>query len=333
MMPSNRQEADFEQEVELDEGSDHWPREFKLKTCICFVNTNRKRVVHDSLYNRLSGIRGLDRVSTIRVEESSTIQDLRIAQLFPYCQNICVYGEKFRTVDGINSCGRVVFLEVDTGKNIDRDINGVGSAPIRRIFLRYGNPADISAICECAILSRLTIAYGPQLSWVRFRDIPLEYIQIYGGGMHFVQDASVISSLRSIHLYGCHELEYFQGENSRIDQLIVQNCGRLRLSSLQCVANIKSLTVTGAKAGVVEFCSGEYHHLKEMSFLDCREDISKIYLQDRMPCLEKVFVSNMRMRDLREFSALNPNVRVSNNTKTFMNGEKTEELKMPQFKL
>ncbi len=281
-------------------------------------NHTGKRIDEDALTDALGRARGAERITTVFVQPSSRMTDVRVVRAFPGLEALFVLGSRIRTLAGLELFRRGRYLKVSTGRNTTRDIGALPGAPVSRLTLQFGNPTDLVAIARSRTLRYVDMTNAPELDLPAWGKVPLEALSLWGGGITSLRDTDRVRTLRRLTFNGCRLLERFGGRCENIDWMIVEDCPRLEWSTLRHLSRLRYLAVK-SRAPVSVGILGGLSELREASLLRA-ESAGVRDLARLAPKLEKLYAGGVRDSDARRLSMANPRIVIDTGRRTFVAG-------------
>lgn len=100
-------------------------------------------------------------------------------------------------------------------------------------------------IAECLTLNDLDLFRSKDLEFSKWNRVPLESLGLKQGKFKELGNTADIIRLKDIRVLGCRSLERFTGDNSRITWMLIDNCKKLDLQTIQTFQSIETLIVNG----------------------------------------------------------------------------------------
>ena len=282
-------------------------------------NRGRNQADVDHLAAQLAALAGVERIKRLVIEPDSSLLDVRVVSAFPSLEQLRVHGTKIRTLDGMSAFGGHM-LHIDTGKSRARDIGRIGDAQIRHLSLRHSNQGDLEAVARCRHLSELQLANCPALELERWRQVPIEDMQLWGGVIQALRDASSLQELRKLMVHDCRNLQAFEGDNGNVTWMIIQVCNRLDYFTIGSFSNLAHLTIRGAKDAVPLSIVEGLGELRTLSLLGCRVVLDRTDLTRAAPMLEEIVAERLTKEEVSALGAANPALSVSSATWSYSAG-------------
>lgn len=312
---------DFEDELEIEEwniGS--------LKTIgqecktLSLRNNAGKPIRGETLERDLHRVAGMEKITSLVVLSSSRLEDLSFIKALPELENLQLYGLRLRSLAGVERLERGRFIEVDTGRNRQRDISGIAAVPVTRLSLRWANPGDVEAIAGSSTIRNLALNDCPPLSLERWRGVPIESMSLLGGQLQELVHTRVLGKLRQIILGRCSKLEHFAGDNGNVTWMVIEACNRLDFKTIGTFGGVESLNVVKIKSEVPMSAFASLRELRHLSLRQCNVEYDIQSLRKSAPKLEKLLITGLRKAPLVALSAANPDVLISDGVSSYRNG-------------
>lgn len=280
-----------------------------------FTNHLGVEVDSDALVDYLSAVEGVDQIQSLSIDWNSQLKDLKVIKAFPNLRYIKVYGYKIMSLEGLRWFQQGEYIKICTETNRRRRINQISQAPLKRMSLQYARSEDLHDIAECLTLNDLELIRSKELDISKWSRISLESLSLKQGKFTELGDTGEIICLNDISIIGCRSLERFAGDNSRITRLLIDNCKKLDLRTIQTFKGIKFLVVNSCpnEIGLTEI--GEFKYLKEISLINCNIKVDTTDLNRHFPKLKELHISNMKKEQAIELSQSNPDILIT--TRTF----------------
>jgi hypothetical protein len=300
----------FEDELEIDETEVPAAAAGGVET-VLLANRSGADVDAARLRERLRRLAGAEAVTSLVVQPSSRVTDVRFLDAFAALESLELYGLRLGTLDGLDAFARGRYLKLDTGRNRARDIARLGEAPLARLWLGWANAGDLPAVAGCTTLRELTIARCPQLRLDDWRELPLESLALAAGGFGELADSALIPTLRRLNLNDCADFERFAGDNGGIEWMVVQHCDRLDFATLATCPNLEYLTVVGIKRELPLSSFASLPRLRALSLQDCNVKLDVLDMTASSPRLEELLITGLPAAAAARLSAANTGVVVS----------------------
>ncbi|MEX2414583.1 MAG: hypothetical protein WD424_00450, partial [Paenibacillaceae bacterium] len=276
-----------------------------------FSNSLGIEVDSIALADYMSTVEGISQIQSLSISYSSLLKDLKVVKAFPNLRYISVYGYQITSLDGLEWFQHGEYIDITTEKNRRRSITKISDAPIKRMSLHFARSEDLDDIAECLTLNYLEIFRSKDLEFSKWNRVPLESLGIKQGKFKELGNTAAIISLKDISVLGCRSLERFTGNNNRITRLLIDNCKKLDLQTIQTFQGLETLIVNGNpnEIGLTEI--GELKQLKSLTLIMCNVRIDTSNLKRYFPRLEKLHISNMKKEQAIELSQSNPDIKFS----------------------
>ena len=307
----------FEDELEIDEARIATGPGGPFETAI-LANPDGIEVDEARLRQELGRLAGAEAITSLVVQPSSRVTDVRFLDAFPALETLELYGLRLRTLDGLDAFVRGRYLKVDTGRNAGRDLSRLAAAPITRLWLNWANAGDLPAVAASTTLRELTIANCPALGFEGWGSVPLESMTLAAGEVGELADTARVPTLRRLILDHCGAFTRFAGDNGGIRWMVIQGCDRLDLETVSTCANLEFLTVVGIKRPVQLSSFASLARVRRLSLLECNAVVEATELA---PGLEELAITGLSGDAAAGLSSANPDVAVSNGVSSYLNGE------------
>ncbi len=276
-----------------------------------FTNRLGIEVNSDALVDYLGTVEGTGQIQSLSIDWCSLLKDLKVIKAFPNLRYLNVYGYQITALDGLEWFQQGEFIHIWTESNHRRRISKISEAPIKRLILQYARAEDLEDIAECLTLNDLELSRSRDLDFSKWTRVPLESLSLKKGKFKELGNTTDVSSLKWIWVLGCRNLERLTGDNSKIIRLLIDNCKKLDLRTIQTFQGIESLIVNGNpnEIGLTEI--GELKQLKSLSLINCNVQVDTSNLKRHFPRLEKLHISNMKKEQAIELSQSNPDIKFS----------------------
>jgi hypothetical protein len=306
-------------ELKIDECSIHKVNYKNIYDTLSLYNSGCE-IDEDTLYDKLIKIDNLNKIKSFIVEPSSKITDVKMIKAFPYLENIFVYGYNIQSLDGLEYFKNGRFIEINTGKNKKRNIDEINNVNIKTISINGLTHEDADVISKNTTIKKILINNCPNIIFQKWKSVPIESIQLWGGTIDELSNLSHINSLNSLTLYGHKKLEKFTGDNSNIKWLIIQHCNLINISSINTFSNINYLTMQGIKQEIGISLFFKLKSLIDLSLLNCHIKLDNIDLKKNLVNLERITISGIKKEQLVNISKNNKDLIISNGKLEYING-------------
>src|SRR5690606_4603407 len=114
-----------------------------------------------ALEARLSELQGRGDVKVLKVDQSSSLEDLRLLHLFPALEQVRVFGRKVGTLNGVERLSHVRDLVLGrgtAGKPVD--LRALGGATVEALELHRCTPEQLAVVSQATRLKSLSILQG-----------------------------------------------------------------------------------------------------------------------------------------------------------------------------
>jgi hypothetical protein len=243
------------------------------------------------------------------------LTDLNVIKAFPNLRNIRVYGYKIKSLDGLEWFQQGDFIDICMETNRKRRIDKISRAHITRMSLHYARPEDLDDIADCLTLNSLELYQSQDLDFAKWKRMNLETILLKRGKFEEIANTVDIPCLKSIYVLGFRSLERFAGDNSRITRLLVDNCKKLDLQTIQTFKGIKVLIVNSCPNDIALTEIGQLEHQESIDLINCNVNVDTLTLNHHFPKIKELHISNMKKEQAIELSQANPDVLIT--TKTY----------------
>jgi hypothetical protein len=287
---------------------------------LVLCNPSRSKVDEGELGNELAGIAGIEGVKSLVVEVSSMVKNLIFLEALTGLETLRLYGLQLLTLEGLEWFRRGWFIDIETGKNRKRDITKVAETSITKLCLHWAKTEDLEAIGRSATIRELMLSNCPNLSLERWRSVPMDAMQLFGGTIDELADTAHLASLRSLTFFGCRRLAKFSGDNSNVTWMVVQHCNVLDYRTLTTFQNLEHLTVVSIKPQFPLSVFAGLERLKSLSLLR-KVEIDTMDLKSMAPTLERLMVTGLKKDVAVELSKANSGVQISNGVWSYRNGK------------
>jgi len=271
------------------------------------------------LYNYFNNIEGRDRIILLEIDHTSQLEDVEIIKAFPNLKHLRVYGDKIKTLKGLEWFKKGRFLDLYMSENKKRNIDNISKSSIRILGLRYQRKDDFDAISKCLTLKDLKIGSSPKPDFYTWSNVPLECLTLTSGKFNELGDMDCIKTLKKLDIRYCKKLERFTGDNNFVKDILIVSCNKLDLSYLNVFKNVRKIQVNlcSQKLNLSELKLPKIRHLG----LKCRVNIDNYDLKANMPKLIEITLNKISKKQVRILSEANLNIMVSNGYDYFLNGK------------
>lgn len=277
---------------------------------IILENNTGEDVDGTELAEYFSRVRGIERVTTLRISRDSSLKDLMVVIGFPNLNYIFVRGFNIKSLDGLEYLTRILYLEIDTGKYRSRSIANISRAPISRMELVYARKEDFDAIASSRTINILELAFCPHPPFNKWGKVPFEKLKISGGRFTEFGDTAYVEKLYDIFLIDCRKLERFVGDNSRITRMLIVSCSRLDVNTIKAFSNLELLTINNRPNYELPLSAfSGLKKLKELELLRCKVKLDIMDLKEVLPSLEKIYIGGLKKEQINELLRRNPGLR------------------------
>ena len=311
----------FEDELEIDEARIAAAPGGPFET-VALANPDGIEVDEARLRQELGRLAGAEEITSLVVEPSSRVTDVRFLDAFPALETLELYGLRLRTLDGLGAFAHGRYLKVHTGRNAGRDISRLAEAPITTLSLNWAHAGDLAAIAACTTLRALTIANCPPLALERWGSVPLESMTLAAGDVEVLADTALVPTLRRLLLDHCRAFARLVGDNGGIRWMVIQGCDRLDLDTVGTCSNLEFLTVVGIGQPVRLSSFTSLPRLRGLSLLECNATVDVTELAAAAPDLGELVITGLTSDSAAGLSSANPEVVVSNGRASYVNGER-----------
>lgn len=277
--------------------------------------------VADSLHT----IAGVERIKSLILQPSSRLTTLMFIKAMPALENLHLYGQQLRSLEGLQYFKNGKYIKIDTGKKADRDIRRIAEAPILKLSLRWGHPNDIEAIKHNSTIRNLTITDCLDLSLEPLGKVPIETISLFNCRFKEFGDCSYLSTLTNLILNKCRNLQTFVGDNGNIEWMIIEACNRIDFRTINTFSNIQSIYVVNIKNEITLGDFIELSRLRSISLQKCRVKVDVTDLKG-LTNLQKTIITGIKKDQVIALSRASSDVLISNGTWSYKNGKPIQHL-------
>jgi len=271
----------------------------------------------NELCNHLLTVDGIHAVETLYIGYSSGLKNAEIVKAFPNLQRLFIGGKNIITLDGLEMFkGRFIDIQLEHKR---RDIAKISAAPIQSLNLVYKKPDDFTAIGNCRSLNDLSIYKNPSPDMLAWKDVPLSHLRLEGNFTE-LSNLSFIKTLKIIYVMYCRNFERFTGDNSNIKHIVVQNCRKFDLHSLDTFQNLEYLDITSCAPEISLASLPDLPSLRFLDFLACKVIYDTYELNRKFPKLEVFDPKKITAEQAVFLSKANAGLTVKCNYKDYING-------------
>ncbi|CAH0121223.1 hypothetical protein PAE9249_03749 [Paenibacillus sp. CECT 9249] len=279
---------------------------------IAFMNSVGMEVDSSELVDFMSKLEGRGKIEKLSISFNSQLKDLQVVRAFPNLRYIAVYGYRIDSLDGLEWFQRGESIKISTeSKNRRRKIAQISRAPIKQMSLQVAQPEDLDAVGECLTLNELELFRSSDLEFSKWSRVPLESLRLKQGKFIELGNTADVRSLKWLWVLGCRSLERFTGDNSKIIRLLIDDCKKLDLRTVQTFQGLETLIVNSIpnEIGLTEM--GTFKQLESLSLIHSKVQVDTTELKRHFPKLKELHISNLKNGQVLELSQLNPGVLVS----------------------
>ncbi len=195
----------------------------------------------NDLCNYLKSLNGIDKITALSINPTSHLKNVEIIKAFPNLKVLYVYGNKIKSLDGIEWFYKGDYIDINICENPERDILKISDSKLKKICLYYQNKEDFDAIANCHFLTEIYITHCISPDFYKWRNVPLEYIKFSQCDFKELGNMSYVKTLKSVTVAGCNKFERFIGNNSSVNCITIVGCKNLDLNSLNTFKKIRSI--------------------------------------------------------------------------------------------
>ena len=256
-------------------------------------------------------IPGIDKIDSLTITFSSSLEDVSIIKGFPNLVNLIVNGHNIMSLSGLSYFKNGFYLCIQTESNRNRCITGIDQVPITRLELFYENAKDFEVISTSRTISYLDINYCPQPMFDKWMDVPLDSLQLTGGKFIELGDTKLVKSLRKLVIVRCKKFERFVGDNSNITWALIDGCVSLDIKTIKTFIGIEALQIFTNHHEVPLSFFMKFKKLRKLSLVNCNVLIDIQNLKESIPNLETLHITSLKKEQVIELSQLNEGVKIS----------------------
>lgn len=277
---------------------------------LVFTNDLGFEVDSTLLTDLLLTVEGIDQIETLVISFSSQFTDLKVVRALPNVRSIDVYGDRIKTLDGLEWFKQGRYIKINTGKNRHRRISLISRAPIERMNLQYARPEDVEDIGECLTLNFLDLFQIPEIDFSKLNRVPLESLGVMQGKFKEFGNICEVGRLKDLRVLGCRSLERFIGDNSGVTWMVISGCKKLDLRTIRTFRDLETLTVNGSQCEIDLSELGEFKHLKSLTLLNCSVYVDITDLRCQFPQIKKFYISGLKEEQVRGLREANSDIAV-----------------------
>jgi len=290
---------------------------------IILTNSNPVPLNETTIFSIFKKIKNLNHVESLEIDPDSTISNLKILTLFQNIKSLNIYSQYLANLDGIEHF-KGNYIQIDTDNKKRLDITGLSRTKITNLVMKIIKESDIDEIALCINLERILLTNCPNISFAKFKKVPLSLMQLWGGKLEVIEDTINIPTLETLTLGKNTKLQNFNGDNSNVIYLHINACNNLDLKTIGTFKNLKNITLESIKKN---FSISDFQSLKKIESIslrgNCNVDID-INQFNMFKSLKKVLISNLKADNAKEMSNQNINILISNGSYEFINGKLIE---------
>ena len=269
----------------------------------------------------LANIDGIERIKSLFIRGSSKVTNLTFIKSMMGLEKLDLNGLQLRSLDGIEWFKHGKSICIDTAKNHKRNIGRISETQITNLFLNLAVPEDIDVITRCTTIKALMLGNFPFIPFDKWRHLPVENMQLWGGSIEEFSNSAFIDSLKTLTLYGCRKLERFVGDNSNITWMVIQVCNQLDMRTINTFRNIECIVINTIKKEMTFSSFQELHRLRKLSLIYCKVIFDTYDLKSTSTQLEEIWIQGVIKKDeAKILSKANPGVLIRNGVWEFKDG-------------
>jgi hypothetical protein len=268
-----------------------------------------------------ANIAGIERIKSLVIRWSSKVTNIKFIKSLSGLVKLDLNGLHLLSLDGIEWFKHGQTICIDTGKNRKRNIVKIANTQITNLFLCFSGSDDIDVISRCMTIKALMLSNFPLLPFDKWKHLPVENMELWGGSIKELSNSAFIDSLKSLSIYGCRKLERFVGDNSHITLIFIQVCNRLDMRTINTFKNIEYLVINTIKTEMPFSSFIELNHLKNLTLIHCKVKFDTYNLKSTSTDLEEIWIQGViNKKEAVILSKANPGVLVRNGVWAYKDG-------------
>lgn len=274
-------------------------------------NQLNEEVDAEALIGHLQKTEGIDRIKSLTIDYSSSLNNLNILQAFTNLRSLFIYGQYIKSLEGIEWFKKGEYIQIQTHRNRQRDLSLLHQAKVKHIDLYVERREDISAVAECKHLKTIDIYRSKVNDFSEWSKVSVEKISFKSCKFVELGNLAVIPDLDDISVLGCRSLERFTGDNGNIKRVVVDGSKKLDLGTLKTFEDVEVLIINSCtqQMNLSEIRGLKY--LKHIDFILCSVQVDLVNLKDYFPNIESLHISGMKNEYGLQLKQLNPDVQIT----------------------